>query len=364
MENQKRSNHENNHTFFLKLAFEQAKINLGSTKDNPSVGCVVVKDNSIISSGYTSINGRPHAEYNALNKKIDFKGADIYVTLEPCTHTGKTPPCTKIIKKKGIKKVYFPIMDYDNRSRGKAKKILSKAKIRFNDKLLKKYGLEFYKSYFLKHSKSIPYIDAKVAISKDYKTKRIIGKWITNSRSRKLAQFLRTKYDCIVSTSKSINEDDSRLNCRIAGLENKSPDVIIIDRKMKLKRNLSIFSQKKRKIIIFTESNNFKKINYFKKKSIKVIRLKSISDRFDFEILFRNLKKIGYSRIFFESGITMLNFLLKNNFINNMYIFKSPKSLLKLGTNNSNPRLLRNIKLKSAINVNLNGDNLYKIKLK
>ena len=89
------------------LAFEQAKINLGSTKTNPSVGCVIVKDNAIISSGFTSINGRHHAEFNALNKKVNFKNASMYVTLEPCSHYGITPPCTKIIIKKKIKKVFY-----------------------------------------------------------------------------------------------------------------------------------------------------------------------------------------------------------------------------------------------------------------
>ena len=94
-----------NHKFFLNLAFQIADINLGKTKLNPSVGTVIVKNNSIISSGVTSINGRPHAEFNALNKGRSFKDSNLYTTLEPCTHYGLTPPCVNIIKKKKIKKV-------------------------------------------------------------------------------------------------------------------------------------------------------------------------------------------------------------------------------------------------------------------
>ena len=99
------ANKNNNSSYtdikYIKLAFEQAIINLGSTSSNPSVGCVVVKNNSVISSGCTSLNGRPHAESNALKKIIDYKNADLYVSLEPCSHYGKTPPCIdKIIKKK------------------------------------------------------------------------------------------------------------------------------------------------------------------------------------------------------------------------------------------------------------------------
>ena len=89
-----------NHNFFINLAFYLAEKNLGKTRKNPSVGCVVVKNSSVISSAVTSVNGRPHAEFIALNRNIDFKNCDMYVTLEPCTHLGKTPPCTNIIKKK------------------------------------------------------------------------------------------------------------------------------------------------------------------------------------------------------------------------------------------------------------------------
>ena len=115
-----------NHSFFSKLAFNIAEINLGRTKTNPSVGCVIVKDGSVISSGVTSLNGRPHAEFNALSKKLDFKGSTLYVTLEPCSHYGLTPPCTNIIKNKKIKDVYYCYDDPDLRSHRRAKKTLSK----------------------------------------------------------------------------------------------------------------------------------------------------------------------------------------------------------------------------------------------
>ena len=117
-----------NHNNFLKLAFNIAKVNLGKTSQNPSVGCVVVKNNSVISSGSTSINGRPHAEFNALKSQKNFKNSDLYVTLEPCTHYGVTPPCTNIIAKKGVKRVFFSFDDIDTRTTKRSKKILSKKK--------------------------------------------------------------------------------------------------------------------------------------------------------------------------------------------------------------------------------------------
>ena len=121
-----------NHNYFSNLAFNLAENHIGKTRNNPSVGCVVVKNNSIISSGVTSLNGRPHAEFNALNKSINFKGSTLYVTLEPCTHYGLTPPCTNIIKRKKISKVYYSFDDPDLRTSRKAKIKLKRYKIKIS----------------------------------------------------------------------------------------------------------------------------------------------------------------------------------------------------------------------------------------
>ena len=252
---------------FTKLAYEQAKINLGSTGQNPSVGCIIEKNGSVISSGRTSLNGRPHAEYNALNKEINFKDSKMYITMEPCTHFGKTPPCTNKIIQKKIKKVFFSSFDADIRTSYKAKKILSKNKIFVRENVLDKLARTFYKSYFLSKQKSLPLIDAKIAISNDYKTVNKKSKWITNNHSRKRVHLLRSKYDCILSTSKSINKDNSLLDCRIQGLEGKSPDIFILDRNLKIKNNVSILKNiKKRKIYIITSKINKLRFSFFKKK--------------------------------------------------------------------------------------------------
>jgi len=360
-----KNNIKSKNSHLLALAFEQAKINLGSTKKNPSVGCIVEKNGAVLSSGYTSLNGRPHAEHNALNKKDDFSNANLYVTLEPCSHYGLTPPCTNIIIKKKIKKVFFSTIDLDIRSKEKSKRILKKNKIYVSGPLLKKNGIEFYKSYYLQHSSNLPLIDGKIAISSDYFTKNIKRKWITNLYSRKRSHLLRSTYDCIISTSKSINADNSLLNCRIEGLENKSPDLIILDRYLKLKKNLKLFKTvKKRKIILITCSTNKNKILKIKKKGIKVNFISSLNKKNDFKNFFLFLKKKGYSRIFVETGLTLLNFLILNNFLNNIYIFKSSKRLNKNGRNYSKPNIIKKINLKKPVNVNLFDDKLYKEKLK
>ena len=351
-----------NHNFFSNLAFNIAESNVGKTNKNPSVGCVIVKNNSVISTGVTSINGRPHAEYNALSKNLNFKDAYMYVTLEPCTHYGITPPCTNLIKKKRVKKVYYCFEDPDIRTYKKAKIVLNNRikKIKKIDDRNK----DFYKSYFLNKKYKLPFIDAKIAISKDFSTISKKNKWITNSRSRKVSHLIRSKYDCIISTSASINKDNSLLNCRIKGLNNFKPDLVIIDRKLRLKKNLALYSlTKKRKTYLFTTSSNSKKISFLKKKNIKIIKLNSLLTKDDFFNLFRKLFHIGKRRILIESGLIFLNQLLKIDFINNLYIFKSNTKLRSNGFNNSKKNLIKNLKILKQVNVNLNNDKLLKARI-
>ena len=249
-----------NHNYYLDLAFRLAEKNLGHTSLNPSVGTVIVKNGTVISSGVTSYHGRPHSEFNALKKLKNCKGASLYTTLEPCTHFGKTPPCTNIIIKKKIKNVYYAFEDPDVRTFKKASKILSQKGIK--SKLIRiKRNRKFYKSYFINKKLSLPFVTAKIAISKDYLTINKKEKWITNSMSRQIAHLIRNKHDCILSTSETINSDNSLLNCRINGLNNNKPDLFIIDLSLKLKKKLSLIKLiKKRKTYLVTSISNYQSL--------------------------------------------------------------------------------------------------------
>ena len=360
------STNQNKDSLFLKLAFYQAETNLGSTSLNPSVGCIIVKDDSVISSGRTSFNGRPHAEANALIKKKKFNGSSIYITLEPCSHYGKTPPCVKNIINKKLHKVVFSINDVDKRSKNLAYKKLKKANINIKRFMYKDYAEKFYKSYFLQSSKKAPFVDVKLAVSNDYLTINKKERWITNNRSRKVANFLRSKYDCILSTSKTVNCDNSLLDCRIEGLEQKSPAIIIVDRLFKIRKELKMFKNKSRKIFIFTQTNNNMKEIFFKKIGVNIIKLKkteSLKD--DVSEVFFLLKQLGFNRILVESGIKYINVILRFNLIRNFYLFKSPHNLKNNGKNNTKSDLIKKLKdsIENKIKVNLNGDSLYKIQL-
>ena len=351
-----------NHSFYLNLAFNLAENNLGKTKINPSVGCIVVKNNSVISSGVTSLNGRPHAEYNALNRNIDFRNSNMYLTLEPCTHYGKTPPCINLIKKKKIKKVYYCFDDPDLRTFQKAKKKLKKKIKKINNTSYKNFFL--YDSYFLDKKNKLPLIDAKIAISKDFFTISKKLKWITNKRSRLVGHLIRSKYDTIISTSETINRDNPLLNCRIDGLNNNKPDLVIIDRNLKLKKKLNLFKfTNKRKTYLVTTSKDNKKMSFYRKKKINIVKMDKLQNSNDFNILLKKIYILGKRRILLESGLVFLNKMLNLRLINNLYIFKSGKKLKKIGYNNTKINILKKFKMHKEEKVNLNDDKLFKISI-
>ena len=348
-----------NHNYYIDLAFQIAEKNLGQTKLNPSVGTVVVKNGTVISSAATSLNGRPHSEFNALKDLKDSAGATLYTTLEPCTHYGRTPPCINIIIKKKIKNVFYAFEDPDIRTFKKAKKFLTQRGIKTKLIHTKKYN-KFYQSYFINKKLSIPFITGKIAISKDYLTINKKNKWITNELSRNIVHLLRNRHDCILSTSKSINHDNSLLNCRINGLNNNKPDLFIIDLKLKLKKKLDLNNYLSvRKIFLITRKKNSNKTLVYKKMGYKLIFINKLDDKNDFISLYKKIYKIGYSRILVESGLTFLNSLIKTRMIHDLYIFKSKNKLGKNGKNNDKLNYLRKINPK-LLTINLNGDKLLK----
>ena len=348
-----------NHNHYLDLAFQQAEKNLGKTGLNPAVGSIVVKNDAVISSGVTSQKGRPHAEFNALRKLKNCSGASLYTTLEPCTHKGKTPPCVNIITKKKIKNVYYAFEDPDRRTFKKAKKFLNLKGI--NSKLINtKNYKNFYKSYFINKKFSIPFIASKIALSKDNFSINKKNKWITNNFSRKIVHLMRNNFDCILSTSKSINHDDSLLNCRINGLDNNKPDLFIIDLNLKLKKNLLLNNLlKKRKTFLVTNKKNLKKTLRYKKLGYKIILINKLKNKHDFNLFYKKIYKLGYSRMFIETGLTFLNSLIKNKTIHDLYIFKSNIILGKNGKNNDTTRYIKKTSSKLS-KINLSGDKILK----
>ena len=250
---------------FMSLALDLARARHGLTGVNPSVGCVIVKNDKIISIGQTGYNGRPHAEQNAIkDSNEDLKGSKMYVTLEPCNHYGQTPPCTREIIKNKIKEVIYSIEDIDKKVKGKSFKILRLKNIKVKKGLLKKDVNKFYIPYFYNRKNKIPYVTGKIAVSKNNLIYNKNTKRITDVHSDKFTHFLRYQNDSLLISYKTLNIDNPKLNCRIAGLKNFSPKRIILDNYLKTKTTSYIFkTSNKDNTIIFYKNASKTKISLF-----------------------------------------------------------------------------------------------------
>ena len=328
----KRDNFTSKDKRFMKIALNLARARKGLTGDNPSVGCVIVKKDKIISIGQTGYGGRPHAEYNAiLNCLEDPKGSKMYITLEPCNHYGKTPPCTKNIIKNGISEVYYSIDDIDVKVKGKSYSILKKNNINVKKGLLKKESLNLYKSYFLNREKKLPYVIGKIALSKNKIIYSDISKKITNKTSDKLTHYLRLKSDGIMITSKTLNIDNPKLNCRLEGYVKHSPKRIILDKNLKINlKSYVVKSIKDKNTIIFYNSNNRIKKNFLIKKGALLINQPTERYKnFDLKKILKKLHMVGIKNLLVEGGDKLTKSFLQKKMFNEFYMFKSSKKLFK-----------------------------------
>ena len=348
----------------MKLAFDLASVRKGLTGENPSVGCVIVKNDKIISIGQTGFNGRPHAETNAINNSFQsLIGSKIYITLEPCNHYGKTAPCTKSIIKSGIKEVFYSIDDIDKKVKGKSFKILSKKNIKVKKGLLKDVAKDFYEPYIINRKLKIPFVTAKIAVSKNnliFSEKR---KRITSQVSDKLSHYLRFKNDGLMISSNTLNIDNPKLNCRLIGYEKFSPKRIILDKNLDININTYIFkSAKKNNTIIFHCSLNHSKIKILKKKGIILIKLKlNNKKKFDLKIILKKLFYLGIKNLLVEGGEKITKEMIKKRLINQFYLFKSLKTLPKTKKYvifTSSNILNKNYKVKSTISSQLAKDKI------
>ena len=315
---------------YMRLAINLAQARNGLTGNNPSVGCVLVKNNKIISIGQTGINGRPHAEINALkNAFSNLVGAKMYVSLEPCNHYGKTPPCTKSIIKSGISEVFYAIDDLDKKVKGKSSKILSKHNIKVKKGLLINDAKDLYNSYKVNRIYKLPYVVGKIAISKNNLIYSPGNKKITDKVSDKLTHFLRYKNDGIMISSKTLNIDNPKLSCRLKGYEKFSPKRIILDKYLEIKLSSKIFkSSKKDNTIIFHNSSSISKSKILRKKGIILIKSKLNKEKnFDLKSILKRLYILGINNLLVEGGDRITKNLLKKGLINQFYLFKSPNNL-------------------------------------
>lgn len=237
------------HEKFIRRALELAKLGLGSVSPNPMVGAVIICDGLIIGEGYHQKYGEAHAEVNAVNQVFaNFKNADellkkstIYVTLEPCAHFGKTPPCADLIIKHKIPNVVIGCLDPFDSVNGKGVERLKQAEINVAVGVLAQECLQLNKRFFTKVKKQRPYIILKWAQTQDgfFSPADATQKWISNDLTKQLVHQWRSEEDCILVGKRTALADDPQLNVRLVA--GRNPLRAVIDRNLELPTNHHVF---------------------------------------------------------------------------------------------------------------------------
>jgi len=226
------------HHHFMQIALLLAMRNLGQTWPNPAVGALVVKNGQIVGQGCTQPGGRPHAETLALAQAGErAKRATLYVTLEPCSHQGETPPCTDAIIKAKIAQVIVACNDPNPRVNGEGIARLRSAGIEVIENVCHGQAREINRGFISVMERKRPYIALKMATSLDGKMTGGKDRWITGERARAYGHMLRSYYDAIATGIGTVLMDDPLLTCRLPGLEDRSPIRIVFDREKRLPKH-------------------------------------------------------------------------------------------------------------------------------
>lgn len=310
------------HQEFLTIALLEAEKGRGFCAPNPAVGAVIVKDNQVLAVGHHQGPGKPHAEVEAIAKldSAQCENAEIYITLEPCCHQGRTPPCTDLLIQKKFKAVYYGFQDPNPIVAGKGAEIIREASI--TCQLIESSAIsKFYRSYAYWTRTQKSYITAKIALSLDGKigragvttpiklTSEIADQWTHQQRKRA---------DAILSTVKTVISDDPQFNARTTnGTYQKK--LFLIDSKNALPSNAKIFTTAK-SVTIFTGNSELNDAaNY--------VKIHQENNCLDLVEIISYLGKQGLHDVWVEAGATLLNNLLEQQLIDRLIIFISPQLL-------------------------------------
>ncbi|MGL4732902.1 MAG: bifunctional diaminohydroxyphosphoribosylaminopyrimidine deaminase/5-amino-6-(5-phosphoribosylamino)uracil reductase RibD [Fusobacteriaceae bacterium] len=313
---------------YMRLALKLALKGEGFVNPNPLVGAVLVKDGEIVGTGYHKFYGGPHAEVYAINMAGEkAEGATLYVTLEPCSHFGKTPPCTAKIIDSKISRCVVAIKDPNPLVSGRGIKQLIEAGIKVEIGILERENMELNRVFLKYITSSVPYLFLKCAITLDGKiaTRDGDSKWITNEISREKVQRLRHRYSGIMVGINTLIADNPSLNCRIEGLKN--PFRIVVDPNLRIPMDSKILEFEDEKNILVTsyENHGFEKIKSLYKKGVKIIFLSG--KKFKIVEILKELGKMRIDSVLLEGGAGLISQAVRENCIDGGEIFIAPKFL-------------------------------------
>jgi diaminohydroxyphosphoribosylaminopyrimidine deaminase/5-amino-6-(5-phosphoribosylamino)uracil reductase len=317
----------------MRAALTLARRGLGNTWPNPAVGCIIVKDGRIVGRGWTQKGGRPHAETEALARVgAAARGATVYVSLEPCSHHGKTPPCAEALIAAGVARVVAAVEDPDPRVSGRGLARLREAGIAVETGICTAEAGELNAGFFTRVRHGRPLATLKLATSLDGRIATATGesRWITGPAARERAHLLRATHDALLVGTGTALADDPQLTCRLPGLETRSPVRIVLDRLLRLPARLRLFTEDARALtwVVALASSNLDRQAELATSGIKIIAAApDHAGNIDLAALLRQLGDEGLTRLLVEGGGQLAAALLRQGFVDRLVWMRAPMAI-------------------------------------
>jgi diaminohydroxyphosphoribosylaminopyrimidine deaminase/5-amino-6-(5-phosphoribosylamino)uracil reductase len=315
------------HEYYMRLALKLALKAKGLTSPNPMVGAIVVKNGKIIGRGYHQKAGLPHAEVLALDEAgKNAAGASLYVTLEPCAHFGRTPPCVDRIIQSKIKEVIIGMVDSNPLNNGKGIQVLNNHKIKVVVGVLEEELKELNAAFIKYITKRMPLITVKVAESLDGKIATRTGesKWITSDKSRNYSHRIRQHYDAVMVGVNTIRRDNPNLDAWFA---RRQPVKVVIDSQLSTPQDANIYANN-RKVVIVTiaprPGQETENRNILAQKA-KILEVKEKFGQINLKDMFKALARQEITSVLVEGGGTLIGSLFDEALVDKVMFFISPK---------------------------------------
>lgn len=315
---------------YMKQALSLAKLALGQVSPNPAVGAVVVRDGEVVGQGYTQPPGSWHAEVMALKQAGEkARGAVMYVTLEPCCHYGRTPPCSQAIIAAGISEVHLAMLDPNTIVSGRGETELEREGVKTYLGECEQEAKEINEAYIKFITTGMPFVTAKFAISLDGKiaTKNGDSKWISGSEARKYVHYLRYISDAVMAGANTILADDPQLTCRFDGTggeAKKQPLRVIIDGRGYTPVTAQVFGEPGKVLLVLGKRVKTEKKQAFAQVGAELLELPSEKGQVALERLLKVLGEREITSVLVEGGGILLGSLFDSGLIDKVIAFIAP----------------------------------------
>ena len=310
---------------FMSRAIDLAKRGMNTTTPNPRVGCVIVKDNEIVGEGWHVRAGEAHAEIHALNEAgKNTKAATVYVTLEPCSHHGKTPPCSEALIKAGVEKVVIAMQDPHSKVDGEGIQKLVDAGIKVATGLLEKQAEDLNPGFIKRMRTGRPYVRLKLAMSLDGRTAMASGesKWITSAAAREDVQRLRAQSCAIITGVGTVLADDPSMNVRLEGFE-RQPLRVVVDTNLSMPATAKMLSLPG-DTIVMTCAEDEDVVEQLTQAGARIINMPYCNTNVSLAAVLDTLGEMSINDVLIETGATLSGGMLQDGLIDELIVYMAP----------------------------------------